>query len=448
MLLVASCRRIGDPPPLDYPEQRQERTLRRINFLRGLELDAVVPVESLDDASFFERLRRISEQSRVRAPAGDAGGDHGEHVLTGLQLLGARVDAVDESMLIDEKIAAAYDAVRKSLILRTSHSMEGREPAENVLAHELFHAVQHRHFGLADYSRTNGLDEAMALKALYEGDASMVGVAAEYQRSGSSWKALVAKLSRIVYRKPLQAAIPSSLYAPDPGPNPSAERIMSLFFYVYGLAFVHEIYLAGGFELVNATYRHPPRSTEQVLHPERYLAGELPVVIGPPPVPEGLERIAEGTFGELMLREVISSCSGWEKACSASAGWGGDRFLIAADATGRRAMLWVVVWDTPEAARRFEQLLDELAGCWLDASAIRPAALIDEHVAVRRAGRLVAIVHGLPAARCPAVFDGLTSVPVQPAPPAPPPALGKRRAPLPENPALPAGRLPDDSSSP
>src|SRR5262249_58162300 len=54
-------------------------------------------------------------------------------------------------------------------------------------------------------------------------------------------------------------------------------RQQLLFPYVHGLAFVKAALAQGGWPGLQRVYQHPPVSTQQIMHPEKYLA-EPPVL--------------------------------------------------------------------------------------------------------------------------------------------------------------------------
>jgi hypothetical protein len=64
----------------------------------------------------------------------------------------------------------------------------------------------------------------------------------------------------------------------------------------------------------------PPTTTEQVLHPEAYAAGEGPIDVGrPQPRQDDAEIISEGLLGELTFDLWFGDRAG--------DGWGGDRYV-------------------------------------------------------------------------------------------------------------------------
>jgi uncharacterized membrane protein len=87
---------------------------------------------------------------------------------------------------------------------------------------------------------------------------------------------------------------------------------------------------------------------EQVLHPERYFAGEAPRSVSPAvAAPSGAKPLSEGVLGELFLRTLLG-----DGAEAAAEGWGGDSWRLW-DASGRTALAWRSEWDTTRDADEF-----------------------------------------------------------------------------------------------
>ncbi|MDQ4097159.1 MAG: hypothetical protein M3144_04745 [Actinomycetota bacterium] len=107
--------------------------------------------------------------------------------------------------------------------------------------------------------------------------------------------------------------------------------IQALFFpYDEGLTFVERLHDTGGFEAVNAAYRKPPTSTEQILNPETYLAGQgspSPVV---PDVAAaaGCTAVRTGSVGQFDMRAALDRHLSRNEAASAVEGWNGDTYRL------------------------------------------------------------------------------------------------------------------------
>jgi hypothetical protein len=113
---------------------------------------------------------------------------------------------------------------------------------------------------------------------------------------------------------------------------PAILRETLLFPYQQGLIFANGIWARGGWEAIDRAYGRLPDSTEQVLHPSKYAAGEKPVDVAldgaalAKAMGAGWSGTPEDTLGEFQLsvwlREngLVALTAG-----DAAAGWGGDR---------------------------------------------------------------------------------------------------------------------------
>jgi len=133
-----------------------------------------------------------------------------------------------------------------------------------------------------------------------------------------------------------------------------------LFPYTAGGAFVQVALTEGGWAAVDKLYARMPESTEQILHPEKYAAGEAPVKVDLPTdlaarLGTGWSVPMQDTFGEfqtgIWLRESGVAAA---DANDAAAGWGGDRLAVIDGPNDAWAVAWQTVWDTPADAAAFE----------------------------------------------------------------------------------------------
>jgi hypothetical protein len=135
-----------------------------------------------------------------------------------------------------------------------------------------------------------------------------------------------------------------------------------------GRTFVEALYEDGGWAAVNNAYEDLPASTEQILHPEKFVAGEKPIEVTPVPVPKafgsGWQIIADEALGEWRTVKLLSAGVdeaarlSEETAREAAAGWGGDHYRVYHDPeTDRSALVAQWVWDTPEDAAEFQQAM-------------------------------------------------------------------------------------------
>ncbi len=119
------------------------------------------------------------------------------------------------------------------------------------------------------------------------------------------------------------------LQSPD---TPAALRDALIFQYTDGTRFVGEAYQRGGWNAVNALYRNPPLSTRQILDPALYFVHPSPpltiTVGGWAPALQGWHEIAENTYGELLLRVILTRGPGGQATAGLARGWRGDRMAV------------------------------------------------------------------------------------------------------------------------
>src|SRR5260370_5627927 len=178
---------------------------------------------------------------------------------------------------------------------------------------------------------------------------------------------------------------------------PAFGRRQWTFPYVEGARLVGSIYRAGGYALVNQMFDHPPVSTEQVLHPDKYVAGELPIPVGAPAAPEGCVRLMAGRIGELRTRALLDQCETPAEPHLQSLGWGGDAFAVVQDANERLAVLWSTVWDDEPSAERFESAMRSREACMRKHQTPGAALPVGSETTVAREGDRVAYLMGMTA---------------------------------------------------
>lgn len=253
-----------------------------------------------------------------------------------------------------DQVAGYYDWEKKTLYLADWMPRLLQEP---VLVHETTHALQDAHFGLARFMKPiEGADDAQAaIQAVIEGDATLVMMEASMPKTSEAGRELA-------YAMMLSAA-EQQVDAID------APRVVSealLFPYTGGLKLVRAVKKHGGWSAVNAMYTDVPLSTEQVLHPEKYLETprDLPqrvTVKIPAALSEaGWTPAFRGPQGELGLRTVLRESLGLEAASAAAAGWGGDEtVLLEKRAGGPTLTLLGSVWDDEAEAEAAEAALKQ-----------------------------------------------------------------------------------------
>lgn len=259
--------------------------------------------------------------------------------------------------LYNAQVAGFYDPESKQMnVILVSGEQPGNRLGlleQVIYSHEFVHVLQDQHFGLReigfDPNADIDIDQLLAIQALIEGDATFVMnqytvLAAQANPTG----ALIELL--------FQGIQTGGLTLP-PG-TPAIISAELLFPYTEGLNFVTALVRAGdaSWDLVNEAYRNLPQSTEHILHPDKYLAGEMPleVTLETAALDANWERLIDRTLGEFYLRQYLMQHLIRSEAAKAAAGWGGDRFhLYYNERSGQTAFALKIVWDTPDEAAEF-----------------------------------------------------------------------------------------------
>lgn len=251
-----------------------------------------------------------------------------------------------------------------------------------VLAHELCHGLQDQHFDLNRYlpARADSLntDEQLARQSVGEGDATYVEtIWYLYNRTG---RMPVRGLLRSMIRDQLlldaeavrngmkdlarlQGSSPQALQTIDRLPD--FMLLQQAGIYAYGMNFIHEIQ-RDGWSAVNRLYIEPPVSTEQILHPRKWIEREEPDRFTWPPFEKaGLfddwKLLDVDTIGEMTWRIIFTVFDMDVRGESAAEGWNGDRYAVFQSRDGRDLLLLLYTsWDTEDDADDFADAYREL----------------------------------------------------------------------------------------
>ena len=200
---------------------------------------------------------------------------------------------------------------------------------------------------------------------------------------------------------------------------PVAVREAMLFPYRAGFAFVAALRRYEPWSAVDAAYKRPPRSTEQILHPEKYIADEKPVAVTlDVPTALATARLVHSTvWGELGFSLFLRAHGiPGETSAIAAEGWAGDRVATLALDGDRTIGLARFEWDTEiDAIEAYEAAVraidDTTIGATAEHAATRTRWLgLDGKTAlVARQGTAVSIAVGVPATLLPAITTAFTN---------------------------------------
>lgn len=139
-----------------------------------------------------------------------------------------------------------------------------------------------------------------------------------------------------------------------------------------GAAFALTLYSEGGFRRLDEAFRHPPISTEQILHPEKYFKGEPAVEIDCAPAQDfmasrGYRTAYRTVLGELGAALFLETHLPRRELSGAGGGWGGDTLAVFEKDDAPPVILWATEWDTEAQAAAFEKEASEALRGWGEA---------------------------------------------------------------------------------
>lgn len=207
-----------------------------------------------------------------------------------------------------------------------------------ILLHELRHGIQDQYFDLSKLleacSPSDFDDRRLALLAAVEGDATNV----MFQFSDFKPEALMTGYNADV----LLSFSPKGNNARISN-APDIVKFQLIMPYVEGLKFFDSILKRKKWKGVNKVLQSPPVSSEQVLHPEKYLKNELPMRVLIAYKPKDYTLSHSGVIGEYYLNILLLSRHIYKDY---AAGWGGDRFEIYKNTAGASYFfIWESLWD-------------------------------------------------------------------------------------------------------
>ncbi|MCK6447410.1 MAG: hypothetical protein L6Q99_13550 [Planctomycetes bacterium] len=361
----SDAQRAGKAPKVEWTQAELEELSRTIQAqvadLRGAAFDGPVAVRLADKDQFFAYAKE--RQSLTETPEKIAADE------TIAKLLGAfppELDLMATTMeFLKDQVGGFYDPASNSFSLMDQCP---KGVAKIVLAHELGHALDDQLYSL-DARMTElakNSDASFAYAAVVEGSgtavmtrwtlahmsevgADMAGLAEMQEDANESmakapmwlWKPLIA-----VYLQGASfLARSSSLMA---GQSGGAKN-----------------------EDIDAAFKNPPRSMEQVLHPEKYWNDEkrdepLHVAFDASKLEDGWSVHREDTLGEFFLAILATppaqrtspdltnpmALLGMKFTNDVGRGWGGDRVALLGKDKARYLRV-VTRWDTPRDAAEF-----------------------------------------------------------------------------------------------
>ncbi len=336
-----------EPPSVDA---QMDKIQQQVTAIRGLSMNApldraMMTTAELKDVVVNDFFKDYTPEMAKR----DA------DVLSAVGLLEPGFDLLQfYKDLYSEQIAGYYDSTTKEMYVISDGGFTGLE--RMTYAHEFTHVLQDQNYDLENGLKLNDTncetetEYCAAASALVEGDATL---SEQYWFLSDSTDQDKTDVSNF------QSTDKSPVY----DSAPAYMKLDFLFPYQQGFTFVQSLYGENKWKSIDAAYKNPPVSTEQILHPEKY-PNEKPEIIGVPDLTEtfgeGWAQIDRNTMGEWYTSLILDS--GIDKkfqldsatAEAAAAGWGGDVYeYYANEASGGYVFTWLSDWDTTADAEEF-----------------------------------------------------------------------------------------------
>jgi hypothetical protein len=405
LLNSGSATAVFDALPRE-PQALADLLSEEVAALRGLEFLEPITVANQDLEEFGEYID--AEMDRSLPP--ERAAVYGRVV----QKLGLhRGDLIQDPaalmrQLATSQVAAYYDPDRSQFFVLLPDALPIL--LATIYAHELYHGLQDQYWDLDAFmldAMEAGLndDEILARQAVVEGEATYVmnlwmmekamgrppprllvsaTVLAQSMLSSSALLDLSAGGLPAEAGAELQAAAE----AMDEIPSFLLETMIGA--YLKGMAFVHAV-AAGGWDQVGALYDDPPRSTEQILHPTKWLERDDPVRIEFPDLAseaalDGWTVLESNVIGEFQWRIIFKEYGLGVLSSLTAAGWDGDRYAVLAREDTEELLLLSTVWDSEAEAQEFETAYANLLSLKYPGQALPTA--------IERSGDMVFVVEG------------------------------------------------------
>jgi hypothetical protein len=316
------------------------RIEQQVSDLRELPPAEIGPPDVLSRDELVGELKAVFDEAW-------SGGQLARDNLT-LRAMGLLTEGQDIRQLTETlyagQVLGFYDFEERRMVVVTDAGLTPE--AQVTYAHEFTHAMQDAAFdtGKGHQPQSEDDDDALARLALEEGDATIAML---------QWATQ--------HLSPEQLADIAATPQPDTSGVPRWMIKQLEFPYLTGAQLVTQLWASGGWDAVDRAYANPPESTEQVMHPEKFLRSEAPVRVPDPGLAarlgEGWRNVESSTIGEAMLDIWLEQLGiGGLDAATAAEGWGGDRLSVASGPNGGWVMAWQIAWDAPTEATEFEAI--------------------------------------------------------------------------------------------
>lgn len=360
LLIPALILSLSTPSPRSVSSEllrSVDEVLAEVSRLRQLEVRSPIKrgVKSRQEIRAFlvERIKREYPPDEMALE---------QKVLARLGLIPGDLDLFEALLeLLTEQVAGFYDPETGVFYIADWIPPEAQR---SVMAHELTHALQDQHFNLSRFlERVEGNDDAsLARAALIEGEGMAIMLDYLLKPYGQTFLEVpdfvgLGASQRTVLEQEFQAYAKAPAYL----------RESLSFPYTYGANFVRAFRLRHSWPEASRLYEDLPSSTEQIMHPEKYLdERDEPIPIPDDGKPEALQgdwqRTYRNVLGQFSLLLLLKEFVDGETARVAAEGWGGDVVELYDGTDDRTSLIIRSVWDSEQDAREFFEAYTALVG--------------------------------------------------------------------------------------
>jgi hypothetical protein len=333
-------------------QAQRERIQQQVSDLRGLPVLNGVPfhIVSRDRADRYLRSQYVTQEFLQDS-------ERERLVLAALGLAGPGYDTVTHKLnrMVDG-MGGFYTPDGKEIFVL---GLRFGAVEHYIYTHQFTHALLDQNYlTLQNITAANcsaNAEPCAALAALVEGDAQMLMT--EWWRENAK----TPDYRDILLYRPAALALLEQNPPPFAAQNPTfgTER---------GLKFVNYLYNLGGWPNVNKAYANPPQTSEQIMHPKKYVSGELARNVPARPLQAALgeewQVVRQNVLGEwytyLLLAFGVdpSAQIDRDRASTAAAGWGGDSLQVLQHTpSGATALSAHWAWDDEKEAGEFFPVL-------------------------------------------------------------------------------------------
>jgi hypothetical protein len=299
----------------------------------SLPFKAAVSVTAVDGGAFTDRLNAVRLNPAMERAR------RAEGTLKALGIIEPGINLADQvKRLSTGNVTAFYDVKANELVVKNGQLTPFML---KTIVHEMVRANYDQHFELDRPNFVTADDESgTAWDSLVEGAASRIETRFIAALPEDDRKSVQSEQQRVA------GQLPKDL--------PDYVLIQYAFPYGTGPRFVDAVMNGGGAAKVNAAFQAPPATTEQIIHPEKFLAGEGARQMADPAADGAVVR--SGSLGQLMLTLMLAQVLESGDAESAADGWGADRY-VAWQNGGQTCVRLSIDMDTPDKVAEMGQAL-------------------------------------------------------------------------------------------